>query len=192
VRPPFSPKEAIEGFVALLESYGIDGVVGDHWGGLFVRQPFEPITYTLSELTKSGIYRDALAILNSKRAQLLDHPRLITQLCGLERRTSRGGKDSIDHAPGAHDDVCNAAMGALLLADNGDRKTVSWAAVADDGTIYDRAMGERISAGYRPVQSAFGSVVYDGGPNKAWQPTMNRLPTNTDYLTDGGHAEQQE
>ena len=39
--------------------------------------------------------------------------RLINQLCGLERRTSRAGKDSITHAPGAHDDVANAAAGAL-------------------------------------------------------------------------------
>ena len=44
---------------------------------------------------------------------LLDHPRLIAQLGGLERRTARGGKDSIDHAPGAHDDVANAAAGVL-------------------------------------------------------------------------------
>jgi len=47
---------------------------------------------------------------------LLDVPRLASQLCGLERRTARGGKDSIDHGPGAHDDLANAAAGALLLA----------------------------------------------------------------------------
>jgi hypothetical protein len=38
------------------------------------------------------------------------------QLCGLERRTARGGRDSIDHAPGSHDDVANAVAGALILA----------------------------------------------------------------------------
>jgi hypothetical protein len=41
---------------------------------------------------------------------------LISQLHGLERRTARGGRDSIDHAPGAHDDIANAVAGALLLA----------------------------------------------------------------------------
>ena len=46
--------------------------------------------------------------------ELLDHPRLVSQLCGLERRTARSGKDSIDHAPGGHDDVANAAAGALV------------------------------------------------------------------------------
>ncbi len=71
---------------------------------------------SLSELPKSDIYRDTLALLNSGKVELLDHPRLIAQLCGLERRTARGGKDLIDHAKGAHDDVANAACGAMLLA----------------------------------------------------------------------------
>ena len=54
-------------------------------------------------------------MLNATRCVLLDHPRLVSQLCGLERRTSRGGRDSIDHTPGGHDDVANAVAGALLL-----------------------------------------------------------------------------
>jgi len=45
--------------------------------------------------------------------ELLDTPRLHAQLLGLERRTACGGRDSIDHAPGAHDDVANAVAGAL-------------------------------------------------------------------------------
>lgn len=44
------------------------------------------------------------------------NPSLVNQLCGLERRTARSGKDSIDHAPGAHDDLANAAAGALTMA----------------------------------------------------------------------------
>jgi hypothetical protein len=35
---------------------------------------------------------------------------------GLERRTARGGRDSIDHAPGGHDDLANAVAGAVALA----------------------------------------------------------------------------
>src|SRR5262249_19712611 len=30
--------------------------------------------------------------------------------------TARGGRDSIDHAPGAHDDIANAVAGALVAA----------------------------------------------------------------------------
>jgi hypothetical protein len=57
-----------------------------------------------------------LPILNSRKCQLLDIRRLISQLHGLERRTARGGKDSIDHGPGQHDDIANAVAGAIVLA----------------------------------------------------------------------------
>jgi hypothetical protein len=65
---------------------------------------------------KSDIYRDMLPLLNSRKCELLDNRRLISQLHGLERRTARGGRDSIDHSPGAHDDIANAVAGALVLA----------------------------------------------------------------------------
>ena len=41
---------------------------------------------------------------------------LTAQLCSLERRTARGGRDSIDHPPRARDDVANAVAGALTVA----------------------------------------------------------------------------
>ena len=55
-------------------------------------------------------------MLNSARASLLDDKRLVGQSIGLERRTSRAGKESIDHAPGSHDDFANAVAGAVCLA----------------------------------------------------------------------------
>jgi hypothetical protein len=57
-----------------------------------------------------------LPILNGSRVELPDHPRLVAQLCQLERRTARGGRDSIDHAPGAHDDLANAVAGTVVTA----------------------------------------------------------------------------
>ena len=74
------------------------------------------VEYETAEKTKSDIYREALALLNSGRVELLDHPRLHTQLLSLERRTSRAGRDSIDHGPGGHDDVANSVAGALVAA----------------------------------------------------------------------------
>jgi hypothetical protein len=41
---------------------------------------------------------------------------LVSQLSGLERRVGRSGKDSIDHRPGSHDDLANAAAGACVQA----------------------------------------------------------------------------
>jgi hypothetical protein len=57
-----------------------------------------------------------LPLLNSGRVELLELPKLLAQLAGLERRTARGGKDSVDHAPGGHDDVVNAAAISLVRA----------------------------------------------------------------------------
>ena len=48
-----------------------------------------------------------------RRATLVDHPKQVNQLASLERRTARGGRDSIDHAPGAHDDIANAVSGVV-------------------------------------------------------------------------------
>jgi hypothetical protein len=63
----------------------------------------------------------------SGTCELLDHARLLKQLGGLERRTARGGKDSIDHAPRQHDDLANAAAGALVLAAHKPpRQWVTW------------------------------------------------------------------
>jgi len=118
VKPPFSPEAVVAEFAELLKLYGIRTVTGDAYAGEYPRELFrkQGITYKVSELSKGAIYLNTLPLLNARRVELLDVPRLASQLCGLERRTARGGKDSIDHGPGAHDDLGNAACGALLLA----------------------------------------------------------------------------
>jgi hypothetical protein len=126
-RPPFSPASVTTEFCGNLKAYGIKSVRGDAYGLEWVAERFRKngIAYVKSELPKSGIYQEMLAPLNSGRVELLDDPRLIQQLCGLERRTARGtGKDSIDHAPGAHDDVANAAAGAIWLASSQARTAI--------------------------------------------------------------------
>lgn len=118
VRPPFSPEAVVADFALLMRSYRVTEVVGDRYAGEWPRERFRAhgITYRVADNAKSDMYRDVLPLLNSRRVQLLDVPRLGSQFCGLERRTARGGRDSIDHGPGAHDDLANAATGALLLA----------------------------------------------------------------------------
>jgi hypothetical protein len=87
-------------------------------------QGIRGIAYVPSERVKSDIYRDMLPILNSRQCQLLDIKRLTSQLHGLERRTARGGRDSIDHGPGQHDDVANAVAGSLVLLALDDRRAL--------------------------------------------------------------------
>ncbi len=116
VRPPFSPESTVTEFAHLLKRYGISEVVGDRYAGEWPRERFrnEGIHYKVSVKTKSEIYREMLPLLNSEQCELLDHEIMRIQLLSLERRTSRGGKDSIDHPPGGHDDVINSAAGALV------------------------------------------------------------------------------
>lgn len=109
VRPPFSPEAVVDEFCTLLKTYRITRVVGDHFGGEFVKEPFRKrgIEYRLADRPKSAAYQALLAQLNSGGVVLPRSERLVNQLVGLERRVSRGGKDSIDHSPGGHDDLAN-------------------------------------------------------------------------------------
>jgi hypothetical protein len=111
-RPPFIEMETA------LKSHGIGTIQSGKYDGSWMVESFAAccIRCEQSAKPKSDLYVDLLPLLNSRRVELLDHPRLVTQLCGLERRTARGGRDSIDHVPGGHDDLANAVAGAAALA----------------------------------------------------------------------------
>lgn len=117
-KAPFDPSAVVAEFAATLREYRITEVVGDRYGGEWPRESFREcgIIYTPSEKTKSEIFLEFLVLANSGRARIPANPRLRQQLSGLERRTSRAGKDSVDHRPGAHDDLANAVAGACFLA----------------------------------------------------------------------------
>lgn len=136
ITPPCSPESVVAEFVTLLKSYGLTSVTGDRYAGEWPREQFRKlgISYELSEKPKSDIYRDFLPLLNSGQAELLDIAKLVSQFCGLERRTARGGRDSIDHAPGGHDDLVNAVAGALLLVgrSTGYDTSLAWVGTDDE------------------------------------------------------------
>lgn len=117
VRPPFSPDSVTAEFAETLKAYRVARVKGDHYAGEWCRKEFRKngIEYEVSDDAKSAIYLNWLPILNSSRCDLLDNSRLIAQASTLERRTSRVGKDTIDHAPGGHDDVVNVVAGATVM-----------------------------------------------------------------------------
>ena len=66
--------------------------------------------------SSQDLYRDFVPLMSSGRVQLLDSDRLLAQLCGLERHVGPSGKDQINHPDKGHDDLINAAAGALLYA----------------------------------------------------------------------------
>jgi hypothetical protein len=116
--PPFSPDNVVDEFASILRTYRCSVVHGDKYGGEFPRELFQKrgVTYRTSERSKSELYGELLPLINSRRVDLLDDKKSIAQLIGLERRTARSGKDSIDHAPGGHDDKINSIAGALVMA----------------------------------------------------------------------------
>lgn len=119
IRPPFDPQAAVVECVALLRRFGISRVIGDRYAGEWPVSRFREhgVAFEQSARPKSEIYGDLLPLLNAKQVELLDNQRLAAQLVGLERRTTRSGKDSIDHAPGGHDDLANAVAGVLVGLD---------------------------------------------------------------------------
>lgn len=121
VKPPFNPTEVCRDFGRVLRSYRITSVQGDRYSGEWVRTILREaggVAYHAAERTKSEIYGELLPLINAGQVELLDHKRLVAQLTSLERKTSRQGRDSIAEPPGlnSHDDVVNAAAGAMVYA----------------------------------------------------------------------------
>jgi len=116
-KPPFSPEQVVQEYSSLLDKYRINEVTGDRYGGDWPREHFRNngFRYEVADLPKADLYRELLPLIDSARIELLDHPRLVTQLLGLERRTSRGGRDSIDHGPHGHYDLANMVAGVNYL-----------------------------------------------------------------------------
>ncbi|MGH8306589.1 MAG: hypothetical protein ACRETG_13365, partial [Steroidobacteraceae bacterium] len=118
IAPPFDPESTVESLAETLREYGIGQVVGDQYAGEWVAASFRKhgVTYKPSERSRSEIYLEMLPQFSRGVVELLDLPQLRTQLLLLERRTRSGGRDSVDHPRGAHDDLANSACGALLAA----------------------------------------------------------------------------
>jgi hypothetical protein len=117
-RAPFDPRQVVHSLCEVLRAYRIREVHGDRFGGNWVSGSFQEqgIRYVDAEFDKSEIYTQFLAIANMKKVCLIDSERARLQFQGLERRTHSGGRDMIEHAEGAHDDLCNAIAGVVVEA----------------------------------------------------------------------------
>ena len=144
-RPPFSPEQVTGEFGELLRSYNVVKVLGDKYAGGYPPEQFGKfnILFEQAAKPKSELYGDLLPMINSQRIQLLDHPRLIAQLCALERRSVRNGRDSIDHPPGAHDDVANSVAGLASINTQYPSYNSSYAGWGDDPNANQEAQAAR-------------------------------------------------
>jgi hypothetical protein len=182
VKAPFSPDAVCRTFAAEMKRYGLTSCVGDRYGGEWPAERFgaHGIEYITSERSRSEIYLELLPILNGHRCELLDNPRLTAQLMGLERRTARGGRDSIDHAPNAHDDVINSAAGAIVLAigeddDPGYWKALSRKSAAEEAAARNSAAGlaSPVDAGADMLARHFAQLQL--GPTPSAPPTSKPI-----------------
>ncbi len=63
----------------------------------------------------SEIYLSVEPIFQTGKVPIPDNRQLVGELRSLERRTTKSGKDSVDHPPSGHDDMANSVAGALWL-----------------------------------------------------------------------------
>jgi hypothetical protein len=140
VVPPFSPAATVAMFARECKRYRINAISGDRYAGEWPREVFRQhrIAYEPAAKSKSDLYVAFLPLLSSRTVELLDHPKLIRQIASLERRTARGGKDSIDHSPGAHDDISNAVAGVCALFDlqHSYDTTFAWVCGDDEADLH--------------------------------------------------------
>jgi len=169
-RPPFKPSEVVAEFSTLLKSYGVTAATSDRYGGEWVTEAFRKhgITVEPSELSTSELYVELVPLILNGAVEFPDDKRFLAQLTSLERRPRSGGKDIVQHYPGSHDDLANAAAGACVTASR---------AAVDSGPIFVQTKrtvfryGERYEdANTRPV----GGGDFERG-FREWQRTVKKI-----------------
>jgi hypothetical protein len=116
----FDPATVTKEYAKLLEEYRIGSVTGDNYAAQWVQGAWRDtgMSYVQSDIPKSAIYLECLPLFTRGLVRLPDHARLLKELRLLERQTHRGGKDSVDHPRGNHDDHANAVCGVLRTLSN--------------------------------------------------------------------------
>jgi hypothetical protein len=152
VHPPFDPQNVVVEYAALLKDYGIDCIGGDNYSAAWVETAWSEagIKYERSELNKSALYLEALPLFMRGAISIPDHARLVRELRLLERRSSRIGKDVVDHGRSGSDDHANALCGmlqAMTTKQSSYDSTLSW--------VGGPQAGDQLSIWGHPVLQSF-------------------------------------
>ncbi|WP_300271027.1 hypothetical protein [Halomonas sp.] len=107
------PADITAEYAQLLRTYGLKEVTGDRYGGTWPADEFKKhgIRFSYATKTRTELYQHCLGQINSGRLELPPDPVMLNQFATLERRTSRSGRDTIDHPVNAHDDRANVVAG---------------------------------------------------------------------------------
>jgi hypothetical protein len=171
---PFDPQKVTAEFAELARAYGCYEILGDKYGGSWPETAFRECSmiYKPAAEPKSALYLECLPLFARGVIRFAEDKRLIAELQGLERRTSRSGKDAVDHGVGQHDDLANAVCGLCWMLGSSPVWDVSeedfW---VEEGTVAGQlaALASRGVVG-RDAMLAIGS------PATPWS-TTSRLPS---------------
>lgn len=123
------PAEITATYSQIIKAYNCYKVTADRYAGSWPKDEFAKNGVRLehSELTRSELYQFALPVLRAERVELPNDQQLIQEFANLERRTSRTGRDIIDHPTGSgfHDDLANAVAGAIHSASKFNKPTTA-------------------------------------------------------------------
>jgi hypothetical protein len=117
-RPPFDPQEVTSELAGVVKAYGVRKVGGDNYSAAWVETAWRDcgLQYERSAVAKSGLYLEALPHFVRGAVSIPNLPVLVRELRLLERRTSRVGKDVVDHGRTGSDDHANALAGCMYAA----------------------------------------------------------------------------
>ncbi len=120
-KPPCNPLVVIRCMADELKRYHLGRVTGDNYSAEFNVQTFRNngIAYVRSDKNKSELYLELIGPIVAQEVELPDREDLVAQIASLERRTRSGGRDSIDHPSGGHDDLANVVAGVCVDASKG-------------------------------------------------------------------------
>jgi hypothetical protein len=125
--PPFNPKDVVAEYAALAKEYGCREITADHYSAAWAESEFRAAGITLKRSDKpaSQLYIESLPLFMRGVVSIPNHPRLVRELRLLERRTSRSGRDVVDHGRNGFDDHA-ASLAGMLRSFNRRKGEIGW------------------------------------------------------------------
>lgn len=115
---PHDPAAVAVQVAEFLKVYSLRSAVADQYGAELARTIYRNagIELLAAPDSRSDCYLKLLPLMTSGKLELPPDPVLRLELLGLERKTARSGRDSVDHRSGSHDDLSNACALAAVAA----------------------------------------------------------------------------
>jgi hypothetical protein len=117
VAAPFRPVDVVARFAETLKSYRVRTITTDRYAAEWNASAWKDVglEHRTSDLMRSELYLASLATFNAEKVELPPDRKKLNQFAQLQRRV-RGGRETVDHMSGGHDDRCNSVAGAVWLA----------------------------------------------------------------------------